>query len=179
MKIKQKTKIATTHLYMRGSTLAELLVYTAILSILSLALIYSVNSLFNALAQLKAREEITQSSILALERISREIRRASSVNMFDSSLGYNPGLLVLNTTNFTNTPVTLRIAVTGGRITLQENFGATAPVTHSSVGISNLVFTRMTNPTSEGVYIELTATRTVRGSVISKDFSTFVVLDGS
>ena len=163
----------------RGATLAELLMYTVILSILSLALIYSVNSLFTGLTQLKAREELTQSGILALERISREVRRARSVDLFDSALATNPGLLVLNTTTLSNTPATLRIGLTGGRVTLQENMGAPAPLTHSAVGVSNLTFTRMTNPTSEGVYIELTVTRVVRGTVVSKDFSTFAVLKGS
>jgi hypothetical protein len=62
---------------------------------------------------------------------------------------------------------------------LQEGLLTPAPLSSSRVTISNLVFSRVNGVNTEAVRVELTAQRTTRGTTVSKNFSTFVVLDGS
>lgn len=162
----------------RGTTLVELIVYIAILSIVSMALVGAVNSILGSLAQLKGREEIAQTSIVTLERITREVRKAYAVDMAGSTLGSHPGTLVLNTTDLSGNPTTVTIDISGGKIMLQEGSSIPSPLSRENVTIDNLVFTRILGTNTEGVLVELTASKNVRGINVSKDYRTFIVLDG-
>ena len=173
--IHQKNKFSS-----KGFSLVEMIIYISILSIVTAVLVATSASLLGTFSGLKAYEEIAHSSTVALERISREIRRAESVDVPASTLSSNPGALVLDTTDLSDIPTTVTISVVGGRIMLQESaIGTPSPLTTVGVTISNITFTHTIGTNTEGVLIELTAEKDVQGITSSRQFRTFVVLDGS
>lgn len=163
---------------MGGTTLVELMVYITILTIVSVALIAAVNSIFSTLAELRVREEIAQTGVVTLERITREIRKASDIDVFSSTLGSSPGILVLDTEDSSGNPTTMTIEVTGGKVTLQEGIGVLVPLSRTGVTVDSLIFTRMSGTNTEGVLVELTVSKDIRGTTITKEYRTFAVLKG-
>ena len=111
MKIKETQK---------GFSLVEMLVYIAILSFVFSALVTSANSIIKTYAKMKAYEEIAHTGTVTLERLTREVRRAGSVNLFASSFLTHPGTLSLNTRDWSGNPTTVTVSLSGGRIMLDE-----------------------------------------------------------
>jgi type II secretory pathway pseudopilin PulG len=166
-------------IYNSGFSLVEMIMYIGILSIITTAIVLIATTLLGTFSQLKAYEDITRSSTLTLERISRELRRAESVDIAGSTLHSNPGSLVLHTTTLAGVPSTVTIYVSGGRVMIQENSDTPSPLTSLGVVISTITFTHTIGTNTEGVLIELTAEKITGGTTVVKQFRTFVVLDGS
>ncbi|HCC04764.1 TPA: hypothetical protein DEP58_00480 [Patescibacteria group bacterium] len=160
-----------------GFSLVEMIVYIALLTIFTSGLVFVVVSLFESKTHLTAREELAYTSTITLEKITREIRRSQSVDLFTSTIGFHPGKLTLEPEDTSAQPVT--IYAQGGRVFLQEGSSTPSPLSSASVFVSNLVFTHMSNPTSDGVLVELTAEKNSRGATTTKNYRTFVVLDAS
>lgn len=171
-------KTSNLHTTRNGFSLVEMIMYVSIVTIFASGLIVSVISLIETRAMLDGREEITYSETLALERISREIRRASSVDTVLSVFNTSPGTLILETTDSLGNPTVITVNVTGGTLFLQEGSGTPSALTTASIQITNLVFTHFTNTNTEGVQIEMTVQKTVQGEVVTKDYRTFVILRG-
>ncbi len=162
-----------------GFSLVELIVYTAILSIVVSTLTMTAVSLLGSFAYARASGDIAETAGVALERMTRELRFAHAVNAGASTLGTHPGVLVLQTSDPSGTPTTLTVSMAGGRIMLSTGGSTPSPLTRNAVTVSELVFTHMSGTETQAVRIDLTLERTVRGALISKSFRTFVVLDGS
>ena len=164
-----------------GFSLVEMLVYIAILSIMVSSLVMTSVSLLTTFGRLVASEDIAQASVVSLERITRELRFANAVDVGASTLGTttSPGVLVLNTIDDGGSPTTVTVTLTGDRITFAQGGGATSPLTHDTVIITDLFFIHTAGVNTEAINVSFTASRTVRGTTISKDFRTFVVLDAS
>jgi prepilin-type N-terminal cleavage/methylation domain-containing protein len=165
--------------YRNGFSLVELILYIAILSIVVSAVTLSGTTLLRTYVRMQATQELAQAGASALERISREIRFASAVDIGQSTLGSNPGTLALTTRNASGTAMTVRFSVSGGRVMYRENAGTLIPLTHAGVTASNLVFTRASNSETQAVRVDLTLQKTVRSTVLQEQFRTFVVLDES
>ena len=178
MKIDLPTQ-SRTHRHAQGFSLVELIVYIAILAIVVSALTLTAVSLLRSFAYARASGDVAEAATVALERLTREIRFAHAVQMGTSVLGTHPGTLGLETTDLAGSPATLLASLDSGRMLLTMNSGAPAPLTRESVTVTNLIFTHMSGTEKDAVRIDLTIERSVRDTVISKDFRTFVVLDAS
>jgi prepilin-type N-terminal cleavage/methylation domain-containing protein len=163
----------------QGFSLVELIVYIAILAIVVSALTLTAVSLLRSFAYARASGDVAEAATVALERLTREIRFAHTVQIGTSVLGTHPGTLGLETTDLVGNPATLLATLNSGRIMLAMNGGTPAPLTRASVTVTNLVFTHMPGTEKHGVRIDLTIERAVRDALISKDFRTYVVLDAS
>ena len=114
-----------------------------------------------------------------MERITREIRRAESVNTGASTLSSNPGVLSLTTTDLSDNPTTVTFSLLNGNIVIQQGTGSPSPLSTSNVTISDFKFTHIDGINTEGVFVEITAEKSIRGATTTKQFRTFVVLDAS
>jgi prepilin-type N-terminal cleavage/methylation domain-containing protein len=166
-------------LLQNGFSLVEMILYIAILSVLTSALTVVVSSLFGTKTYVAGQEAISQSGTFALERISREIRKAHEVDIFSSTLLSHPGVLTLNTVDGSNNPTTVRFFLSGTTLMMQEGSNASTPITKQSVAITNLAFSQFTNTNTEAVLVELSITKNIQGTVVTKDFRTFITLDES
>jgi len=80
----------------RGLSLIEIVVYIAILSLLSVVVVGILLSLSGVYAELVITKRMNTSAAAALDRMAREVRSAMSVDTASSTLGASPGLLVLS-----------------------------------------------------------------------------------
>jgi prepilin-type N-terminal cleavage/methylation domain-containing protein len=168
-----------TEAYSKGFSLVEMIVYIAILSLITSALTVTASSLLNTFAHLEIYEDMAHSSTVALERISYEIRTARTVNVMSSTLGISPGTLVLDTVDAVGSPTVITFSLVNGKIFIQEGASAPSPLTSNSVTVTNATFTHTVGPNTQGVLIEITLERALHSKVATRSFRTFVVLDAS
>ena len=136
----------------RGFTLVETIVYLFILALISVVIVTLLVNLVQAFYRFRAMERVAHSADLALERFSREVRRAISVNSF------NGNLLVLNTTDTAGDPTTITFATSTTVMTVQEGSALAATTTDAGVTVSNLVFRNVSAALPPAVRLELTLT---------------------
>ena len=142
----------------RGFTLAELLVYAAIMGFVLTFVIGGVISLNQAVRVSRASRDVNISAATALERMEREIKDASGVVESASTLGVSPGVLTIATTNASTTGGTIKFSISGGQVMLTTN--ATTTLSSSLVNVSRLVFYLATSTNSATVRVEMTLSGT-------------------
>lgn len=173
MKLETHKKQKTEFLHAsrkKGFTLIEILVYASLLVLLIVLMANAVASLSHIIVEAKTERALRSSAEAALERITREIRFAESVNIGASVFNAHPGTLILTSIDpFTETPQTITISFTGSQITIQKNADASEFLTSDNTTTSNLVFRHILNGSaSESVRTELT--------IDGKNFYTTTVL---
>jgi len=158
-------------LFKKGTTLIELLIYTAILAAVSVFMISSILITIKSFNDYRLSRNISVSAASAMERMVREVRQASDVSgagVFDVS----PGHLVLDTAEF---------FADSGRLVI-KNAGGNTYLTPQDLIVSNLIFREVatsTNQVSKAVKIEMELTGGQGSYAKSEKFQTTVVLRGS
>jgi len=115
---------------------------------------------------------------VAVEQMTREIRKASSVNGA-SVLDVSPGKLVLDTTDDAGNLATMEFSLIGGAIYQRFNNGAYNPLTASSTAVTNLIFRELSNGRTKAVRAEIAAQSGEGVAFRSEKFYTTAVLRGS
>lgn len=163
-----------TNKHNRGFTLIEMLVYVAILGMVSggaLTLLFSMGDQIN---QGRVERLMTNTAYTALERMLHEIRAADLVDIYYSTLESSPGVLTLtqsaSSTEFSVSSSTLFFAVDS------VNQG---PLTSEKVSVDDLRFYHYDNGVTELVRIGLTLTAEVGDVTLTRDFEAATVLRGS
>ncbi len=124
-----------------GFTLAEMLIYATLLTILSIIFISIGISLAKIFRDIKTQRSVRSSAETMLERIGREIRLADTVDTATGTLAVHPGKLVLNTIDpYTETPQTVIFLLDGTRVVMKILGSKGVYLTSSDVAVSNLVF---------------------------------------
>jgi len=139
----------------RGFTIIELLIYTAILGFVFAFVIGGMLALNRAVVNGRGSRDLNTSAAVALERIVRETKDASSVDVANSILGVHPGKLVLNTSNASTTGGTMEFYISDGQIMIKQGV-STVSLTSASVQISDLVFHYISTTNSMALRVELT-----------------------
>lgn len=125
----------------RGFTLIEILVATAIFTMV----IVSFISIFVAIASMQARQMssavVDQQSQFLLQRIQYYVQSSSYVS---TTPDLAASTLTLRMPSSTIDPTV--ISLSGGRVYLQQAGGAVQPLTSNKITVSNLSFTRHQNP---------------------------------
>ncbi|MEK7661874.1 MAG: prepilin-type N-terminal cleavage/methylation domain-containing protein [Patescibacteria group bacterium] len=101
-----------------GYTLLELIVYVSVVALLAVISVQSTLSLTRTFSEAKSYGDIRESGTASLERIIKEIRFASSVNLPNTTLNSNPGRLTLNTTDELGNPKTVEFYVSDNSLRL-------------------------------------------------------------
>ncbi len=140
----------------RGASLAEMLVYISILVILLAVMTRTAVTLSAGYRSLKASQNIESAAISSMERMTRDIRGASSVNAASSSLGSSPGALSLAMTDASGNPKAERFYLSGGILRLDENGAYSGPLTPAGTTVTSLVFRQISTQKSKGIKIEMT-----------------------
>lgn len=163
----------------RGFTLIETIVYVVFVAVLTVVAIQSLAVAMNSFYKIRLAQNVNQSATTGLERMSREIRNAYSIDTMQSSFGVNPGRLTLKTKNTDGTDTTIEFYVSGSQLMFKQGGVDMGSLMTKNAVVSNLVFTQIANPNSSGVKIQITITdsRGVLREVAS--FYNTVVLRGS
>jgi len=147
----------------RGLTLIETIIYVVIFFIVSVVLVQALFNMSRVFAEVRLSRVVNHSALTALERLTREIRQANSVDEAASVFDVHPGRLVLDTASFYLTGPTLMIKEVSSTVD--------HPLTSSKTSVSNLVFRLISADTTTAVKVEMTigdrkfySTAVLRGS---------------
>jgi hypothetical protein len=162
----------------KGFSLAEVLIYCALLTAITFFITQSVLTLLNSHSKIVLARTVEYSAESAMNKIVFEIKKASSVNLGSSSLGTNPGTLALAGSE-AGTNYTIVFSIQNGKIVFSKDGGASTPLTSSDVTIPNLIFKTTSTANSIAVKVDMTVTGIRSGVARSLDLSSFAVLRGS
>ncbi|OHA81860.1 MAG: hypothetical protein A2675_01790 [Candidatus Yonathbacteria bacterium RIFCSPHIGHO2_01_FULL_51_10] len=163
----------------RGFSLIEMVVYIALLAILTVLAVNMTLSMTRAFADLRVSRDLNSSATALFERITRDIRGAYDVDAAGSVLGTNPGELLLNTKDAGGTNMTVEYFVSSGAVHIKENGLDLGPITSASTQTGSFVVREIIGANSKAVKVEVTLSAT-RGDITKqRNFYTTVVLRGT
>lgn len=146
----------------RGFTLIELIVFVGITTLTLIVLIQALASMLTVREKTKLSADVQQSVRAAMERIGMSIMNATSLVAADSdilSIGGSPGIGGESAT------AAVQYYRCGSAICAQEEGGSAAALTPSSVNVSSLSFSNLSNGTPGTVKVSITATDTGAGAL--------------
>ena len=117
-----------------------------------------INSLFltiRSFAEIRINRELAESGFVSMERITREIREAQGVNMTDSILSTNPGILKLNSLDQLGNPRIIEFYVDNLILKLKENNILAGSLIGENVEKTNLIFELITTNQGEAIKTEM------------------------
>ena len=153
----------------------EAVIYVALFVSLSVCLIDVMLVLSKAYTEVRVNRDLLDSSQSIVERMSREIRTATSIDA-SSVLDANPGSLVLHTSGGTRT---MQFILTGSTLNLSDNGGAPVALSGQSIAVTSLVFHTITTAAGKAVRLELVVESLRSATHKSVSLSDTVVLRGS
>lgn len=138
----------------KGFSILEMVVYIAIL-VLMLGVIMNVTvSVVRSHRAIKASKNVENSAIISLERITREVRQADSINILSSTFNSSPGRLVLDGVDINDNPRTVEFYLDSNAIFLKENGVNLGPLSQPEARVESLIFSLYSDYDSMGVRIE-------------------------
>jgi type II secretory pathway pseudopilin PulG len=161
----------------RGYTLIEMVLYVSILALFFVVIVNSLISFTRPYREVLALRLLDRSGLESLERITRDIKTASSVDVINSVLGVSPGTLVLTAT-YSGVSTTTKFYLDGGVLKVDVNGIYEGPLTSASTTVSSLIFYRMTNTISSAIKVDMTLQTSISSTTKTKIFHTTAVLKG-
>jgi competence protein ComGC len=155
----------------KGYALVEMLFYIAIFSVLTLAVVNSLITMTKSFKSTAIQADLVQSSGV-MERISREIRQADSINSISASD------LKINTRDALDNVKTVRFLLSGSDVLFYENDVLTGNLNTTNIDVTTLSFTEITTAQSKAIRILLSAQSVRDGSGRVADFFNTVALRG-
>ncbi len=146
-----------------GVTLVEVLLYSALLAVLSVALINCLLVMLRSYTETRVNDDLLESAQVSLERISREVRSGTGADTATSVFGTSPGILKINTTDSGGTAKTEQFDVSSGALRFTDNGTLSGNITGAHVSVTSLIFRNITTTAGSAVRIELTL-RSLRSS---------------
>jgi len=159
----------------KGYSLVEMIIYVAILSVISFLVINTTLSFTRGYRDIVALRIVDHSGIDVMERITRDIRLSTQIDDTNSIFNTNPGVLSLIYTTGGVSTVT-KFYLEGGIVKLDINGVYFGPLTLSSATVSSLVFTKLSGGISNAVKIDMTVSGTVGTVTKTKTYHSTVIL---
>jgi len=158
----------------QGASLIELLFYIAIFAVLFLVVINSMVFMTRSFRETVVNTDLTQ-TVSVMERISREIRNATSINTVSSTS------LKLNTIDsVTAAESTIRFSLSGSNIELYDGSDVLVGNLNSqNISVTDLRFAEITTVEGKAVKFVVTVKSNHYNSVRTEKFYDTVVLRGA
>jgi len=141
----------------KGFTLIELLIYLALVAIFLTAATTSMWDIILGSTKSSVEQEVQESLRYASHRLSFEIRNADSIGAssdFDVNLAADPDAVLSLDSPDPNNPTEFRVS--GGLLQIKQGSGDWTSITSSAVEVSNLVFTDLTDGSSDNIKFTVT-----------------------
>ena len=169
----------TNHKTQRGITLAETIVYAAVLAFFC----DSRSWLARALSDVQVAYGISKAdTFLNVPHGTNDLRNSAGqrVDLSNSILNTSPGKLVLNTTLADGTPTTVEFSVSTSTLVMKQGGASLGSLTSASTTIDSVIFKLLTNGSvSKAVRVETQISATSGGySKTAKLYNT-IILRGS
>ncbi len=162
-----------------GFTFVELLIYIGFLSMFLTVMINCVVLFSKSWATIRAHRALNTSAVALLERITRDVRNATAINVGASSFATSTGALTITTKDDAGSFVatTYQLSTTTNSVTITQN-GVTGPITPAETTVSNLTFWRFSTTQADGIRIGVTMTGNANGKTATQTFYTSVLSRG-
>jgi type II secretory pathway pseudopilin PulG len=157
-----------------GFSLVEILVYIAVTVSITLAGVLTYLSLSSGLARNATERAVNHAAQVALERITRDIRGAITVNAAQSTLGSSPSVLTLS-----NSATTTQYSIVSGALSLSVDGKTVGPLTGSGISVDNFTVNRYVGTSTELVRVKLTLSAVTKAASTTRTYYTSAVLRGS
>lgn len=162
-----------------GYSIVEIIVYLAIFTTLSVLVINSFIVVLGSFNNTQTNRDLLESGSAVIERVSREIRQAKSIDVVGSVLASSPGALQLNSTTSSGTTTIMKFSVASGALNLYQDGTLVGNLLGQNVSVTTLIFRRIVTTNGEAVKIELTLEDTRSKSSISANFYNTIILRGA
>lgn len=163
--------------YSQGVSAVELILYITLFAVLSVVVLNSLIVTMRSFSEVRSNHDLLNGGLYSMERMTREIRNAESVDILGSTLGVNSGVLALTTRDISGNPKTVIFSKSGTSLIISEN-GVTGTLTGQNVDITNLVFYQTTTVKGSVIKIEMTVQDNRSPSGRSENFYNTVALRG-
>lgn len=181
MNIKNKNENIITKIFNKkrnlvfGYSIIEILVYLAIFTSLSILVINSFITILSSFNTTNMNRKLLESGSIVMERVSREIRQAESIDIANSSFNNSSGALQLNSTDG-GTPAIMKFIVANGDLNLYKDGNLLGNLLEQDISVTSLIFRRISTTSSEAVKIEMTLEYSKGQSTRSENFYDTVIL---
>ncbi len=162
-----------------GVTLIEIILYAAMFAALSVILIKCLLVMLRSYTETRVNDDLLEAAQVSIERVSREVRSAISVDPSSSTFGTSPGVLQINTTNTSGVAKTEKFDLSSGALRFTDNGTVSGNFTGAQVSVTSLIFRNITTPSGGAVRIEMTIQSLRKPSTKTISVYDTIVLRGS
>lgn len=163
----------------KGNTLAEMIVYVGLVSILLLVIIQTASSISTTSKRSRSYMDINSAAVSAFSRFSRDIRRATSIDTVRSILEASSGTLVLIMKKSDGTNDVLTFFLSEQKVKISKNGIYEGDITQDNIAVSNLTFRKFAVGSTTAVRVEMTLAPDASTTVPALNFYGTYVLRGS
>jgi prepilin-type N-terminal cleavage/methylation domain-containing protein len=162
-----------------GYTLVEMIITVALSALLLLVITGASLSMSKSHDRARDFLEINSTANGAFSRFSRDIRRATSIDVVNSVLNASDGKIVLKMKKEDGSDDTTVFYLSESRVKELYNGAIIGDITPSTIDISNLTFRLFQMSTTTAVRIEMTVAPDASSTIPSLNFYGTYVLRGS
>lgn len=136
----------------RGFSIVEIIIYLAIFTTISILVINSFIVVLSSFSSIRMNHNLLNSGSMAMERISREVRQAKNIDLFNTT----NEVLQLNSTDASGNVAIIKFAKVGGALNIYKNDIIVGNLLSSGITLNSISFDRISTAKSEGVKIKIT-----------------------
>ncbi len=162
--------------YNSGYTLVEMIIYVALLAIISVLMVSTLISFTKSYRTLAALRITDDTAISAMERMTRDARAATAIDSVHSLFGTASGILTLIASSSVNTATTTKFYLQNGLVKMDVNGAYYGPLTASNASTTALTFTKLSTSISGAIKIDMTVSATVGTSTKIKTYHDTIIL---
>lgn len=155
-----------------GYSLVEILIYLAIFTAVSILVINSFLIILSSSNQTNMNRKILESGTYSMERISREIRQATSIDTVNSTAS----ILVLNSHGSNGSAVVVKFSNENGTLKIYQNNISAGNLLGNHLSLTNLIFRRIVTTQGEAVKIEMSLTYSDGKNTKTENFYDTIIL---
>ena len=163
-----------------GFSLVEIIIYFALLAIISTLVISSMISLFKNYNIVRANQAIEYNAISILDKLTRDARDSRSVNISDSSFSVAQGAVSFNIGSSTDSTAstTIKFYVNNGKVKYMKNGVDFGNLSTNDITVSNFKIYYINASSTEAIKVELNleVTPHLYSATISKNFYVTILL---
>ena len=139
-----------------GYTMVELLIVVFISALLMFAVAQATNTLYVTYRNVDSLRQIESASIFILDRLTREIKNSTSIDLANSVMDSDNGIISLNVASSTGSYNT-RIYASSSRLYISRSGVLLGPLSPDDVKVSLINYSLITsnNNTATGIRLEL------------------------
>ncbi len=159
----------------KGFSLAEVLVYLSILTVVLLILIGSLIMMAQVQERVVAGKALERSAVISLDRFLREVRLSDSICRAGSVFDESESVLVLNNESVFGG---IRFYTDNGSLYIEKE-GLTHRLTHKNTEVREFIITEIESGGIESIRVEVVLEHPYSDGSVEQRFFTTAILRGS